>query len=245
MTVIAVYNAKGGVGKTTTTVNLAFVAAEEGYRTLVWDLDPQGAAGFYLEADPPTAGSARRIAEGRTRLDALIRPTAYPNLHVIPSDRSYRKLDRALGDQKNPARRLVKLLSGVSTPYDLVFLDAPPSFALISEAIARAADALLVPVIPAPLSMRSLDQLEQHLAGRTRAGSVVLPFFSMVDRRKRLHRELSDERHDGRFLSTCIPLSAAVEQMGLRQAPLTSYDRRSAAARAYADLWREIEERLP
>ena len=93
MRTVAVYNLKGGVGKTATAVNLGFLAAQDGRRTLLWDLDPQGAASFYLRVKPKVKGGGRNLVKGRTAVDEVIRTTAYPGLDLLPADFSYRGLD--------------------------------------------------------------------------------------------------------------------------------------------------------
>ena len=130
------------------------------------------------------------------------------------------------------------MLAPLRDDYDYTFLDCPPSISLVSESVFEAADALLVPIIPATLSSRTLEQLHERAREQ---GPQVLGFFSMADRRKRLHRELMDElagEHD--VLETVIPTSADVERMGAQRAALVDFAPRSRAARAYADLWAEV-----
>ena len=100
---------------------------------------------------------------------------------------------------------------------------------------------MLVPVIPTTLSLRTLDQINRFLRKRKIDDTILLPFFSMVDRRKGLHRTICDEREDhGSFLETAIPFSSAVERMGISRAPLVSYDHSGVASRAFRALWKEI-----
>jgi cellulose biosynthesis protein BcsQ len=130
--------------------------------------------------------------------------------------------------------------------YEHVFLDCPPSISRRSENVFNAADALLVPIIPTTLSLRALDQLNTFLAKRKERSPQVLPFFSMVDRRKRLHRELIEDlclAHPD-ILRTGVPSASAVERMGAHQSPVGAFDRRSPAVKAYADLWDEVLVRL-
>jgi len=240
--VLAVYSIKGGVGKTTTAVNLAWLSAREGARTLVWDLDPQGAASFYFRIRPKVKGVPRLI---RRKYDPRlrVRGTDFDRLDLLPADFAYRNLDLLLSATRNPRKRLKKLLRPLADAYDHVFLDCAPSISLVSEGIFVAADALVVPTIPTTLSLRSLDQLTAHLESmRDRQRPRVLPFFSMVDQRRSLHRTVSEGGESGRirFLRTRIPSSSIVERMGVKRAPLATYARGSAAARAYEELWAEI-----
>ena len=242
MKVLATYNIKGGVGKTATAVNLAWIAAREGHKTLVWDLDPQGAATFYFRVSPKVKGGGDRLVRGKRELDALVKGSDYAGLDLLPADFSYRNLDLALADAKRPERRLDKLLRPLEESYDLVFLDCPPSISLVSESVFHAADALVVPLIPTTLSLRTYEQLGGHLDDEGLDRPTILAFFSMVDRRRRLHRETVDEllARDPRLLRTEIPYSSTVEQMGLHRAPLGSYAPHSPVAQAYERLWTEV-----
>ncbi len=244
MRVYASYNIKGGVGKTATAVNLAYLSLLNGARTLLWDLDPQGAASFYFRVKPKVKGGVDRLVRGRSDMDRLIRPTDFDGLDLLPADFSYRHMDLALERERKPHRRLRELLRPFADRYDHVFLDCPPSISLVSEAVFRAADVLLVPTIPTPLSLRTLEQLEGALED-ARSGSVeVMPFFCMVDRRKKMHREICDGEGPSHypFLKTAIPYSSVIERMGVERQPIFNYANRSSASRAYRSLWGEISE---
>ncbi|MEZ5142927.1 MAG: AAA family ATPase [Acidimicrobiales bacterium] len=248
MKILATYSIKGGVGKTATAVNLAHLAAAGGARVLVWDLDPQGAATFYFRVKPKVKGGARGLVTGRRDLDDAVKATDFDRLDLVPADFSYRNLDLELDTTKKPTRRITQLLKPVRREYDWVFLDCPPSVSLVSENVIEAADALLVPVIPTTLSLRTLDQLEAFLADndwRRRLPSV-LAFFSMVEGRRKLHRELLESaraEHPG-VLETEIPAASDVERMGVHRAPLAAYTTRGRAITAYRALWDEIERCL-
>jgi chromosome partitioning protein len=247
MKVLATYNIKGGVGKTATAVNLAYLAAAEGARTLVWDLDPQGAASFYFRVKPKVKGGSEALITGRRALDRAIKGTDYDNLDLIPADFSYRNMDLELGEAKKRTRRIDLLIRPLAKTYDYVFLDCPPSISLVSENVFRAANVLLVPLIPTTLSLRTFDQLDAFLdehPGRKR--QKVMAFFSMVDNRKTLHRELVEkvtaDRRD--VLHTQIPATSDIERMGVHRKPLPAFAPRSRSGQAYAELWAEIVERL-
>lgn len=247
MRILATYNIKGGVGKTSSAATLAYLAARQGRRTLLWDLDPQGAATFMFRIEPKVKGGGRKLLTGSRSLESAIKGTDFEDLDLLPADFSYRKMDLALGGLKKPARRLAGLLQTLEGEYDDVFLDCAPSVSLLSESIFVAADALLVPTIPTTLSLRMLGRLERHLAKRRRFRRVrILPFFCMVDCRKKLHREITaDTGGQPRFLAASIPYSSLVEKMAVHRAPVNSFAGWSAPARAYEQLWAEIEARVP
>jgi cellulose biosynthesis protein BcsQ len=219
-------------------VNLATLAAQQGHPTLLWDLDPQGASTYLFRVKPKIKGGGAKLVRGKTDAEGQIKGTDTENLDLLPADFSYRHMDLALdGAKTNRLNRVIKPLG----EYEYVFLDCPPSISLVSENVFEAADALIVPIIPATLSSRTLEQLHQVLGADTQ----VLGFFSMADRRKRLHRELMQQlssEHD--LLETVIPTSADVERMGAERAALVDFAPRSRAARAYADLWDEVRARL-
>ena len=250
MKVFALYNIKGGVGKTASAVNLSFLAALSGARVLVWDLDPQGAASFYFRIKPKIKGGGEKLLKkkNREKLEREIRGTDYEGLDLVPADFSYRNLDLALDAKKNPERCLARLIEPLADDYDFVFLDCAPSISLASESIFAASDVLLVPTIPTPLSLRTLEQLDRHLRRQGPEGLVAQPFLCMVDRRRKLHRQALellesgeyDYRRTARPFTAQIPYSSLVEQMGLHRAPLHAYAYSSHPGRAYTKLWHEI-----
>jgi chromosome partitioning protein len=244
--VVATYNIKGGVGKTSAAVNLAALAARDGFRTLLWDLDPQGSATFLFRIKPKVRGGVRKLIERRSDVEDLLKGTDIEGLDLLPADFSYRHMDLALGDTKRPEMRLGKVLQPLAAEYDLVILDCPPSISLVSESVFETADALLVPLIPATLSVRTFEQLLRFIADQVMVPPEVVAFFSMVDRRKRLHREVVEGlgQKYRQIASAAIPAASAVERMGLDRLPLVVSSPSTAAARAYADLWAETVGRL-
>ncbi len=244
MKVLGVYSIKGGVGKTSSTVNLAYLAAASGYRTLVWDLDPQGAASYLFRVRPKVKGGGMALLRGKRALDELIKGTDFELLDLLPSDFSYRNMDILLeAANKAPQRQLQRLLKSVIGDYDYVLFDCPPSISLMSESIFRTADALLVPLIPSSLSARTLEQLLAFLNKQDGFGALrVLPFFSMVDTKRALHTDTIDRLRADRpeILAARIPLAAEVERMGLRRMPLPAYAPSHAASGAYRALWDEV-----
>jgi cellulose biosynthesis protein BcsQ len=243
--ILATYNIKGGVGKTSAAVNLAYLAARDGAPTLIWDLDPQGGSTYLLRVKPRVRGGTRKLVRGKSDIGALVKGTDHDRLDLLPADFSYRHMDLALDATKRPTRRLGRLLAPLAAEYEYVFLDCPPSISLVSESVFSAADALLVPLIPATLSSRTFDQLTRVVADGEGRAPQVLAFFSMVDGRKRLHREVMAGLEDeAQMLRTAIPAATDVERMGRQRAPLGLFAPRSRAALAYEMLWAEIRERL-
>jgi cellulose biosynthesis protein BcsQ len=243
-TVLAVYSVKGGVGKTSAAVNLAYLAAIGGANTLLWDLDPQGASTYLFRIRPKVKGGAARLVRGKRHIGGLIKGTDFERLDLLPADFSYRHMDLALDSAKRPTRRLARVLAPVAEEYDYIFLDCPPSISLVSESVFEAADVLLVPLIPSTLSSRTFDQLRKVVDASARAPRV-LGFFSMVDGRKRLHREIMESLSTQQdVLSTAIPTASDVERMGLYRTVVDRSAPGRSAARAYRALWREIRDRL-
>ena len=236
MNVLATYNIKGGVGKTTTAVNLAYLAAREGRRTLLWDLDPQAAATYLFRVRPRVKGGGHALVTRKRPIEAALKATDFENLDLLPADFSYRNMDLELDDTKKRTRRLGQLLETVSGEYDMVFIS------LVSENVLHAADTLLVPLIPATLSLRTFGQLTRFVAGSEGRRPEVVAFFSMADRRKRLHREVIEAipRDGARVAGTVIPALSIIEQMAERRAPVPAFAPGSRAAQCYERLWAEV-----
>ena len=157
MRVVAVAGAKGGVGKTAAAVNLAMLSAEVGFRTLLWDLDPQGAATHCYRARARVKGGATRLLGGKRDLEAYVRHTDYDRLDLLPADPSFRVVDTILATRRWPDRVLRKLLRPLDGSYDVVILDCAPGLGVVTESVVAASDLVLAPIIPAPLAVRSLD----------------------------------------------------------------------------------------
>ena len=110
MQIVGASNIKGGVGKTTTAVNLAFLAASTGRRTVLWDLDPQGAATYLLDGEANERASARKLVRGRRGLQEILAPTRFENLALLPADTSFRNFDIHMNAEKHPTRRLMMMV---------------------------------------------------------------------------------------------------------------------------------------
>jgi cellulose biosynthesis protein BcsQ len=244
--VVALYNIKGGVGKTSAAVNLAWTAAEQGARVLLWDLDPQGAASYLLRIRPKVRGGGAKLVRGRSDPAALLKGSDHARLDLLPADFSYRNMDLALDATKRPTAGLSRVLAPIAGDYDYVFLDCAPAISLASESVFSAADVLLVPLIPTPLSLRTYDQLRGFVAAEVAEPPPrILAFLSMIDGRKALHRSVAGElAADGGVLRSTIPAASDVEQMGARRRALAQFAPHGRAARAYGTLWTELRGRL-
>jgi chromosome partitioning protein len=242
MKVLATYNIKGGVGKTAAAVNLSYLSSLSGFRTLVWDLDAQGAATFYFRVRPRIKGGGARLLRRKKTLPKAIRATDYVNLDLVPADFSLRNLDLELAGERRSDHRLKKLLQTVKDDYDVVILDCAPTISLVSENIINMTDWLLIPLIPTHLSLRAYGQLRKFYAAAGRDTKQLLPFFSMVDKRKRLHRDLivNFAADHPELLRTYIPYLSQIEQMGVHRAPVGTFANGGPGERAFDALWQAI-----
>lgn len=234
---IAVYSMKGGVGKTTLAASLAHCSATEAcLKTLLWDIDAQSAASYIFGQDQPGT-RVKRVFSRDVAPATLIVPTRWPQLDLLGADLSLRQLDLMLAETDKP-NRLRKLLQNLPASYDRIILDCPPGLGEVSDQLFRAVDLIVVPVPPSPLALRSLQQMKDHLAHKHDRSPLLLPVISMVDRRKKLHREFVADHPDW----PVIPQASVIERMAVERAPVTAYARRSPAAEAVVELWNRVED---
>ncbi len=243
MITIALYNLKGGVGKTSSCVNFAYLAANDGYKTLLWDIDPQGSASFYYQSRSKYKGGVKKLLEKGTDLQEAILATNYENLDIIPADISVKSLDILFAEMKNSKKKLKSVLQPLSKEYDFVFLDCPPGFSVLSENVFHAADIVLMPVIPTTLSVRTYNMTKDYIKEKGLDASRLMCFFTMADLRKNMHNEIMENLYkDRKFFQNYIPYLSDVEKMGVHRMPTEAFAPSSYAAQCYRDLWSEIKE---
>ena len=246
MKIVACYSNKGGVGKTATSVNLAYASAVSGRTTLLCDLDPQGASGFYFRVKPSRKLKKQAFFRDVDCFTGAIRESDFANLDLLPANMSYRDFDIFLSRMKNSRSRLKKALKALGTEYDVIILDCPPNISLLSENVFKVADKIVVPVIPTTLSERTLEQLYEFFGDKKYQKKKILPFFSMVQKSKKLHRGtmIKLQKKYRNFLDKSIPFSTDIEKMGVHRAPVLTYAGSRPAAKAYEDVWNAILDKV-
>ena len=246
--VYALANQKGGVGKTTTAINLAACLAEAGEPALVIDLDPQANATSGL-GERANGSSTYDLLDGAP-LRELVRPTRFPNLHLVPSKPELAGAAVELAQRGDGETYLRQALASASDAYSFVFLDCPPSFGPLTVNALAAADRVLIPVQAEYYALEGLSQLVQsinlvkaRLNPRLAVGGVLL---TMVDGRTRLSADVEAEvrKHFGELVFTqTVPRSVRLAEAPSHGLPAIAYDRRSRGADAYWKVAMELVER--
>jgi len=247
MRIIAFYSPKGGVGKTAAAVNIAYLASQDNCRTLLWDLDPQGASSFYLSGAEPVKGrKLSKLLEGKSPMAKFVHDDIYPGLDFIPAHSSFRNFDIKLEQEEGDGNQLKKMLAPLSEETSLVILDCPPTLSRLTEQVLDVADEVYVPLVPTWLSMNSWQQLYDFAKDKKLGAKKLRPFFSMVDRRKNLHQSLVQQAPERlkNYTDVAVPYASVVERMGEEGLPLEKLDARSPAAEAYRELWAAIKKDL-
>jgi len=208
-------------------------------KTLLWDLDAAGGAGFLYGVDPKKKHAAESVFSKDADPEQLIRKTEIPRLDILPADESLRELDSLL-ERLGKGRRLAKLAETLARRYERIILDCPPVLNEISAQVLRAADCVVVPLPPSPLSARAFELVTAEVEVHAKGKPVILPVISMLDRRRTLHREARDENPGW----PAIPMASAVEQCAVRRQPVGKFAPGSPAAKGFRQLWIAIEREL-
>ena len=246
MTTLALYSNKGGVGKTAAAVNLSYLSARTGTKTLICDLDPQGSATYYFRVKPKLKSGPKGFARGAKGVYKSVKGTDFENLDILPADFSLRKLDILYSKFGNSKIQLKKMLYPFASEYRLIILDCPVTIGILAENILNAADYTLVPMIPTTLSVRTYRQLLAFCKKNKYDAARIYPFFSMVDRHKKMHTELmlSVSKDFEGVLKSFVPYLAQVEKMGIYRAPVAEYAPGSMASKSYQNLWSKVQDNI-
>lgn len=242
MRTLALYNLKGGVGKTASAVNLAYLAAENGFSVCVWDLDPQGSASWYFQASGEPKFKSKKLSKRAVDLSELIESTQFEGLDIIPASIKNRDLDKVLSDVDNGLTTINDLIKPLRKHYAFLIIDCPPSISALSEAIFYASDRLIIPTIPTHLSINTVEKFSKLLLKEGMEKDRMLTFFNMVDRRRNLHKALIDcpPKSLPNVLNTYVPNASMVERMGDTRAPLPYTHPKDSVSTIYRFLWQEI-----
>lgn len=246
MTTLALYSNKGGVGKTAAAVNLSYQAAQTGAKTLICDLDPQASTSYYFRVKPKLKSGPKGFVKGTKGVYKSVKSTDFENLDILPADFSLRKLDVLYNQFGNSKKRLKKMLYPFAGEYRLIILDCPVTIGILAENILNAADYTLVPMIPTTLSVRTYNQLLAFCKKKRYDVTKIYPFFSMVDRHKKMHRELmlSVSKDFRGVLQSFVPYLAQIEKMGIYRSPVAVYSPNSLAAKSYQNLWDKVQKTI-
>jgi chromosome partitioning protein len=250
--IIAVHNPKGGVGKTTTAVNTATVLAGSGRSVLLVDLEADMNASISLGVRPMDVRPSidELLLRERQPADAVRRIADVPNLHLITGSPALAQMDSALRNVRQPERRLADALRPLSRSFDVIMIDAPAGFSVLSLSVPAVAEHLIVPIRAEYLSLESLAQFLRWYRDRRATRKAVAPIagilLTMVDYRRQATREIIDiiRMHNRRgVFQTEIPQDPRVAEAPSHGVPLVRYSR-SRAASAYHRLVKEIEPRI-
>lgn len=251
-TVISVTNQKGGVGKTTTAVNLAYFLAKSGKRTLLIDFDPQGNASSGLAIDKQALQQTMSdVIMGRTTLDHVIVGTEYQNLWVAPTTPQLANTEVELAQAEQRFARLRLAIESLGIEYDFIIIDSPPSLSLLTVNGLIAAQYVLLPVQAEFYALEGLGQLLETMKLVRRASNPTLELLgvlpTMVDSRTTLSSQVVAEIHKhfpGKVFNSVIPRNIRLAEAPSHGLPIGVYDRFSKGSRAYKSLAREVIERV-
>lgn len=249
--VICITNQKGGVGKTTTSVNLAYYLAKDKYRVLLVDLDPQGNATSGLGIDKATIeGSMTEVMLGVASLTDVVIETQFKNLALAPTTPQLANAEVEMAGMRQKFGVLKKALATVQEDYDYVVIDSPPSLSLLTVNGMIAANYLLLPVQTEFYALEGVAQLLESMAMVKKAMNPDLKLLgvlaTMFDKRTSLSGEVLVEvkkYFKDKVFRTTIPRNVRVAEAPSHGVPVGEYDKFSKGAKAYRDFAREVEDR--
>jgi len=250
-TVISVTNQKGGVGKTTTTVNLAYYIAKAGKKTLLIDFDPQGNAtsGLGINKQDLQLTMADVVMEQAT-LDQIILPTAYPNFFIAPTTPFLADTEVKLAQADHKFSRLKNAIESSTGEYDVIIIDNPPSLSLLTVNGLVAAKYVLLPVQAEFYALEGLGQLLETMKLVRKAMNPTLELIgvlpTMMDSRTTLSGQVHEEikKHfPGKVFINTIPRNIRLAEAPSHGLPIGAYDRFSKGARAYKAFAKEVISR--
>ena len=247
--IISVANQKGGVGKTTTTVNLSTILAKKGKKVLLIDTDPQGNATSGLGVSKDVELSVYDILIGDTEFDETLQETAIKNLKVCPSNISLAGAEVQLVSMMSREQRLKTKLDKIKDQYDYILIDCPPSLGLVTLNAFTASDSVLIPVQCEYFALEGLGQLlntvnlvKKHLNKNLEIEGALL---TMYDARTNLSNQVVKEvkkYFEDKVYKTVIPRNVRLSEAPSYGMPITLYDPRSKGAKAYEKFVKELEK---